>query len=252
MALGKRLRFEVFKRDSFTCQYCGKQAPDVVLHVDHLHPRAAGGADDILNLITSCVDCNMGKSDKLLSDNAVVEKKRDQLALLQERKEQIEMMMEWQMALHDIDGQAVDRLADHWCSLVSWVGVNEAGKQDLRKWIKKYSVEEVVSAMYAAHSQYVEFDDADKPTNSSASFGFNKIGGICQTLRQQKEKPYLKELYYIRKIVENRCSYFVKHQATEILDIAFSWGADSQHLAGIARDASSWTAWEEPHARLCY
>jgi 5-methylcytosine-specific restriction endonuclease McrA len=27
-ALSKKLRFEVFKRDNFTCQYCGRAAPD--------------------------------------------------------------------------------------------------------------------------------------------------------------------------------------------------------------------------------
>ena len=37
-AISKKLRFEVFKRDSFTCQYCGKSAPDVILHVDHILP----------------------------------------------------------------------------------------------------------------------------------------------------------------------------------------------------------------------
>jgi len=37
MAISKRDRFEVFKRDKFTCQYCGKAAPDVVLHIDHIH-----------------------------------------------------------------------------------------------------------------------------------------------------------------------------------------------------------------------
>ena len=26
--ISKKLRFEVFKRDSFTCQYCGSKAPD--------------------------------------------------------------------------------------------------------------------------------------------------------------------------------------------------------------------------------
>lgn len=30
-SISKKLRFEVFKRDGFTCQYCGRMAPDVVL-----------------------------------------------------------------------------------------------------------------------------------------------------------------------------------------------------------------------------
>lgn len=59
--LSKKIRFEVFKRDQFTCQYCGKKAPDVILHVDHIQPVSKGGTNDLLNLITSCQDCNLGK-----------------------------------------------------------------------------------------------------------------------------------------------------------------------------------------------
>lgn len=39
---GKRLRFEVFKRDHFTCQYCGAQPPDIVLVADHIVAVAEG------------------------------------------------------------------------------------------------------------------------------------------------------------------------------------------------------------------
>lgn len=55
-SISKKLRFEVFKRDKFTCQYCGKSAPEVVLHVDHIHPVSEGGETEIINLITSCFD----------------------------------------------------------------------------------------------------------------------------------------------------------------------------------------------------
>lgn len=65
---GKRLRFETFKRDGFTCQYCGAQPPSVVLVVDHITPVSGGGNDDPLNLITACEPCNQGKADKPLGD----------------------------------------------------------------------------------------------------------------------------------------------------------------------------------------
>lgn len=65
---GKRLRFEIFKRDNFICQYCGKQPPDVVLVVDHINPISNGGDNDPMNLITSCEVCNQGKADKLLTN----------------------------------------------------------------------------------------------------------------------------------------------------------------------------------------
>lgn len=68
---GKRLRFEVFKRDHFTCQYCGAQPPDVVLVADHITPVAAGGETSIENLLTACEWCNQGKSDRPLEQRAV-------------------------------------------------------------------------------------------------------------------------------------------------------------------------------------
>lgn len=68
MALSKSKRFEIFKRDGFTCQYCGARPPDVVLEVDHIQPRSKGGDDDELNLLTSCVGCNQGKRAKLLAE----------------------------------------------------------------------------------------------------------------------------------------------------------------------------------------
>lgn len=37
--LSPKVRFEVFKRDSFKCQYCGRSAPDVMLRADHIEPH---------------------------------------------------------------------------------------------------------------------------------------------------------------------------------------------------------------------
>ncbi len=64
-----KLRFEVLKRDGFSCQYCGRSPKEnkVTLHVDHIIPRNKGGKDNYDNLITSCSDCNYGKTDVLLS-----------------------------------------------------------------------------------------------------------------------------------------------------------------------------------------
>ncbi len=59
--ISKKTRFEVFKRDKFTCQYCGRMSPDVILEVDHIKPVADGGTNKLINLITSCRDCNRGK-----------------------------------------------------------------------------------------------------------------------------------------------------------------------------------------------
>lgn len=72
MAVSKRLRFEVLRRDNHQCRYCGAKAPDVVLRVDHVMPSAIGGSDDPSNLVAACEPCNSGKSS-IPPDAAIVE-----------------------------------------------------------------------------------------------------------------------------------------------------------------------------------
>lgn len=62
MAVTKRIRYEVLKRDNHTCRYCGAAAPHVKLTVDHVTPVALGGTDDPSNLVAACRDCNAGKA----------------------------------------------------------------------------------------------------------------------------------------------------------------------------------------------
>ncbi|WP_037789033.1 HNH endonuclease [Streptomyces natalensis] len=62
MAVSKRLRYEILRRDQHTCRYCGATAPDVPLRIDHVTPVALGGTDTPDNLVTACQDCNSGKS----------------------------------------------------------------------------------------------------------------------------------------------------------------------------------------------
>lgn len=62
MAVSKRLRYEILRRDNHACRYCGQVAPDVALTVDHVIPTTLGGSDDPTNLVAACVDCNSGKS----------------------------------------------------------------------------------------------------------------------------------------------------------------------------------------------
>lgn len=72
MAVSRRLRFEILRRDGMACRYCGAKAPDVTLTVDHVVPVALGGGDEPNNLVTACQDCNSGKSS-VPADAALVD-----------------------------------------------------------------------------------------------------------------------------------------------------------------------------------
>lgn len=79
MALSKRLRFEVLRRDDYRCRYCGATSEHVLLTVDHVLPVALGGKDDATNLVAACADCNSGKSSATPSDALVADVEDDAL-----------------------------------------------------------------------------------------------------------------------------------------------------------------------------
>lgn len=90
MAVSVRLRFEVFKRDDYTCRYCGRRSPEVVLEVDHIVPVSAGGSDDEMNLATSCWDCNRGKAAVPLAEVMTGSDPHDKAVEALERRRQLE------------------------------------------------------------------------------------------------------------------------------------------------------------------
>jgi hypothetical protein len=86
-AITKTIRFEVFKRDGFSCSYCGAHPPAAILHVDHIHPVSKGGTNEIDNLVTACEACNQGKSARLLS--AVPQSLAQKAKRIKEREAQL-------------------------------------------------------------------------------------------------------------------------------------------------------------------
>lgn len=64
------IRYNVLKRDNYSCQICGATAKDgAKLHVDHIIPVSKGGKTVMNNLQTLCERCNIGKSDKTENDD---------------------------------------------------------------------------------------------------------------------------------------------------------------------------------------
>lgn len=90
--ISKKIRFEIFNRDGFTCHYCGAHPPESILQIDHIIPVSKGGTNDPENLITSCQSCNIGKGANLLdkTELKIDEKIKD----IEESEEQIKQYNE--------------------------------------------------------------------------------------------------------------------------------------------------------------
>ena len=90
----------------------GGKPPDVLLVCDDITRVANGGLTHIMNLVTACVACNAGKGATLLSDQSVLGKRRCQLEELNERRTQIEMLLQWRDDLLSIEWECDGRLDD--------------------------------------------------------------------------------------------------------------------------------------------
>lgn len=239
--ISKKTRFEVFKRDSFQCQYCGASAPDVVLHIDHIAPVSKGGDNDMLNLITSCESCNSGKSNRELCDDSAITKQRAQLESLNKRREQLEMMLSWREAMKNIDEQQIDAaIREFESACKDSCKLNEKGRDDMRRIVKKHGLAAVLKAIDAAAESYIRFDEDGKCSIDSANKASEKLEGI---IRVQSQLDDVRPLFYIRGILRKRLSYCDDSKCLEALKEAKAAGAEVEELTAIAKEARSWTAW---------
>lgn len=239
-SLSPKQRFEVFKRDSFRCQYCGKTAPDVLLEVDHIKPVKEGGTNDIINLITACKDCNRGKGARLLDDNSVIEKQRAQLEELNERRQQLEMMMEWRNGLRDFEDRQIDIIESR-LAVATGSYLTERDKASYRRALKKYGLPLMLDSVDAAISQYLLFDEDGEPIDESVTKVFDYVVKICHCKDLNEDKPYMKDLFYIRGILRNRLSYCNDWKALDYLERAYLANATIESLKDCAKNVKNWT-----------
>lgn len=227
LSISKKLRFEIFKRDSFKCQYCGASAPEVLLQIDHIKPIFKGGEGDAFNLITSCQDCNLGKGKRELSDSTTLKKQKAQLDELQLRREQIELMMNWVDELRNMEQMQINRIAEFWNARVEGFTVNNNGKHSIKRWLKQYTYSEITEAIEDAVKNYLRKTTYDTPILSEEDAiekTFHLIPRICNSKRLCRDDPELKEVFYIRGIVRNKCKKFKydryrQFKAWEILEL---------------------------------
>ena len=146
-SISKKTRFEIFKRDGFVCQYCGASPPNAILEIDHINPVSKGGSNDILNLITSCQDCNQGKGARKLGN---ISPRPDADLEWLEAQQEIAELRRYQIAKNERDkliSEIVENLADQFMidSGYSWHPDKiEAG---INKMLRSKSPDEIEEAL---------------------------------------------------------------------------------------------------------
>ncbi len=232
--ISKKLRFEVFKRDNFTCQYCGRMAPDVVLEVDHINPVSNGGGDDILNLVTSCFDCNRGKGKRKLSESEEIKKQQEQLKILNEKREQLKLMIEWKKELEGLENEQISVIENLFESITS-ANFTVHGKETIRKEIRKFGFNDVYEATEISLNQYYRENEKE-----SIDKVFSYIGRICANRKYQRDNPIIKDVNYLAKVAKNNLRYTDDVRLKRYLRINLTFD-DVEDVKGIILDSRNWT-----------
>lgn len=61
-------RKNLYRRDNYTCQYCGTRFPTEDLSIDHVQPKSRGGKTEWENCVLACIRCNTKKANKTLRE----------------------------------------------------------------------------------------------------------------------------------------------------------------------------------------
>jgi len=153
--IGKKLRFDVFKRDYFKCQYCGSCPPSVVLEIDHIHPVAKGGTNNINNLVTSCFECNRGKSKNEL--NQIPSSLAENIERMKEKEAQYKAFRKMTERLNNIITEQVNEIESIYTQYYpNYVFSDLFRKSTVMVMLKKLNVEELKDAMYIAVSKCLD------------------------------------------------------------------------------------------------
>lgn len=159
--LGNKLRFDIFKRDLFTCQYCGKNPPSVVLEIDHIIPVSKGGSNEIDNLLTSCFECNRGKTNTSL--NTLPSTTAEKLALIQEKEDQYKAYQKTLAVVERRIKKEIEKVNDVYKSHFPKYQLSESFKTgSVRKFIIELGLNEVLVAMDRACSKIYSSNGATK------------------------------------------------------------------------------------------
>lgn len=231
-ALSKNTRFEVFKRDLFTCQYCGAKSPDVLLHVDHVHPVAEGGDNSFTNLVTSCVDCNAGKGARLLSDDSAVVKQRRRMEELAERQEQIGMLLDWHRGMTRVRNAEAEAACSYLNEMLASFGscLSEYYVRRVAKMVRRFGLQEVLASCDIAFADYYDPSEA-----------LQKLGGIAENRKRRREDPDADGAAYVFGIARRRFRGFQSWQLSTSIRVLRAAGVDWTWIRQTISTATSFS-----------
>lgn len=180
-SIGKRSRFEIFKRDKFACQYCGRTPPSVILEIDHIAPVSKGGKSDSINLITACFDCNRGKADIPL--NQIPPSLDSQIQEQKDRRKQVLAYNKFLLSSRKADEAEIVELGKYWYNQFREQNkycFGQSRQISVKTFLKHMAQAEIMDAMDIAISRQRPNGDDDDRT-------FRYFCGVCWKIIKEKD-----------------------------------------------------------------
>jgi TolA-binding protein len=236
----KRIKYEVFEKDAFKCQFCGTGAPNVTLQLVRIQDAQPDEEWlDTAFLSTSCKVCEKKKSG---TDEKSLNNPYMSIDELEERLQQLKMLINWRKGMLNIRKQQLNNLIIYWENKISGFETNNDQKKYLAAHISKYSGDEIRSAMDMAVDKFIKYDEDGKLDQSSILTAFSKIPEICQTKTEivtAHESDGLQRIH--DQLSSNIAGFFDTRRTQQWLNYARSWEVQIDDLYKMASSVKSWT-----------
>lgn len=170
--LTKKSRFEIFKRDQFTCVYCGSTPPAVTLEVDHVIPVSSGGENEIDNLVCSCFDCNRGKGKNNL--DSIPETINEKAEYAKEREGQIKEYRKLIKRVRARKSRDVKAVNDVFKTYFEDRGLTDKFKRSIKyNFVEKIDVTDLTEYMHQSCNRFD--DDPNRAISYFCGICWNRI-----------------------------------------------------------------------------
>lgn len=247
-SLSPTLRRLILERDEFTCTECGQQVPKVLLYIDKiLSPEteeAFAGQPEEDKYTCLCESCYKQAHGHLQFKAAT---------RTAERRQQLEMMVEWRREKRGLESDTTAYLIDYINGKIEPYSLTKQGVHNVRKAIGKNNFTSALDAIDETYNHYVYFDGDDIVKTSVDEF-LDKIGGY---LYINSLPPVEREMYHVLNCCKARFNYWDKQKAKQYIqdyvDALRAYGWDEiQILHDLKSDllkesnkTKNWSQWTD-------
>lgn len=186
-SISKKIRFEVFKRDGFKCAYCGQSPPQVILEIDHVEAVSKGGNSDINNLITSCFDCNRGKSNIPLEK--IPPQLSDNLEVLREKETQLKEYRKFIKKIQERENKDVEYISKIYAGFYGWQWTENFKSVSLKRFLSDLPLHEVENALQITMAKFLSKEDTEEFVNKATNY----FCGICWNKIRSRTDPHYED-----------------------------------------------------------